>query len=416
MRLACSISMILVSAICCGCGGSAGRPSNPILENRQAALKIAESSFAETKSPTYDDYIKIGTARYLVWSIHEARSKYTGSIRKRRREAEKNRLLAEDMKYNVLRPFKAAAGTAQDSSSAISTMLRISQVYGEAGDYSNNFALHKKILREYGDVDAPRILGLGRTPRYYCNYTLANLYRSHGDRCLRPLAIDAYVRAIHAIDKVDQADHPVNNIPAQVLAMLINYEPRMVLPRYQRLLQTRLKSDKPITSLKRVLRENRQNAKTRIRLSVKHADSNGLLVEYEIICPDYHKMMETERKHWEKRRKQWNKGMAPVGVFPEPGHWLRFSTLLATEDLTIPPGVTTTFNESTKTPKLIFDDKGISRGKMILKWSNSPYGKYDFYLTAGFWIPPMKAGNNHPTPSLHPVYVEPVRVVGERKY
>lgn len=420
MRLTLAILALLAVTGSWGCSHPSARPPNPILERSQANLQSVESRLQGIPAITHADYLKLGTARYMVWYIYLGRSRYSAGTAKARWEAAEYRRKAERLEPKVIEAFQRAMDQPPDPRIAARAMVRLSSMYAEIPDRDKQMGILKRILREHRDTDAPAVFGAGQTPHYYCYYTLAGIYQAMGERYY---AIDALSRALLAIDVTEKAGKNVGNIPTQVLGRLLDYEPRIVLPQYQRLLPANINESPgtpnspnrtgPAASLKRIFQSHRQTAPTRITLTVQHTDHNGLLVDYKVVFPDYPKIIETWRQEQQNPRPRLADDFRHV----KPIFRLSFAAFPTTEGfgIGIPAYVTKALAPATATVPLVFDHHGRSSGRMILKWSDQTPRQLNLYLTAKLergsccrglrWRPAVQAGE---------VYVKPVQVACDK--
>jgi tetratricopeptide (TPR) repeat protein len=400
----------MVLVLGCAASDHGQRPQNPILENSQAALEAVESRLRASPAPTPADDLELGIARHQVWEIYLSRSRYQAIYSKTRREAEANRRAAERLEPEVMKPLARAADQSGDPAVAASAKVWLARVYAEKGETDKQIEMLRRILREHKDLEAPAAFGMGGTPRYYCYYTLAGAYQAKGDR---NQAIDAMARALLATSMVGNKLDAARN---KLLGRMLDYEPRLVLPKYQRRLPTDV--DKlplttdlsqrhgPAPALGEMLKAHRQAAPNRIRLTVEHTDGNGLLVAYQVEFPSYPAII----KAWEEDQKKPHPRLGDDFSGMRPSYLLSFATLPTTDGF-----FGSKYAESALvvprmfTPPLAFDDQGRAAGKMILVWADGAARPQKLYLAAKLvgTFAGIPAG---PVVSGEKIFLEPVEV------
>ena len=401
-----------------GCGHAPARPPNPILEDAQANLQAVESRLAKKPALTNADYLELGKARRQVWSIYLARSRYPAGTAKTRRKAAANGRAAERLEPKMIEALRLAAD-APDPHLAARAKIRLATVYGMKRDWDQQVAVVRQILRDHGGPNGPRAFGVGGTPHYYCYYTMGEAFKAKGSR---GAAVDCYARALLAIDMGEKAGVDFGYRQALVLGKLVDYDPRIVLPSYQRLLPAHIDElhgtasfvnrTGPPPALARMFEEYRKNAHARISLTVHHVDHNGALIGYEVIYPGYPKIID----EWQKQRQE------PRPYMPDdfmshirPTFRLSFATLPARLSFDTPANIrdyaTTALGSTPVTATLVFDHDGRSAGKIILKWSDKGPRPLDLYLTAKLGCP-YRAWARAVPPGQ--VYMEPLQVTVPR--
>ncbi len=399
----------------CGCDSPSVRPLNPVLENAQANLEVVESRLAEKRELTHGDYFELGMARRRVWSIYLGRSRYSGY--KARRKAAANRRNAERVEQKMIHAFRQAMDQPTEPHWAARAKMQLAFVYGEKRDWDRQIRVLKGILRDHGDLRDPRYFGVFGTPQYYCYYTLGHAYKAN--IATRRHVVDTFARALLAIDQSRRHEATIAYVSAkehyraEVLGQLIQHDPRIVLPRYQRLLPADIneppwsphnpKPTGPGAVLGGILAAYRKNAPTRITLTVQHVDYNGVLVGYEVIFPGYAKRIDEWRKRLQDPRPRLGddfSGMKPI-------FRLSFAALSAQESFHTAAYKEKVFAPSSATGLLVFDQNGRSTGKIILKWSDVARRSLDIYLMAE-----LQTGYRGWGPAISPgkAYVAPVRV------
>jgi hypothetical protein len=416
MRRVCWLAAWVAIAAGPGCSRSAPRPGNPILENAQANLQGVEARFRALSAPAPADYLALGTARYQVWTIYLARSRFRAGTAAARRKTAENRRQAERLLPAVIEAYAHAAEGA-DARAAAMAKARLVLVYGEVPDLDKQIVLLRQILRDHGGMKDPAVFGLGEGPQYYCYYTLAGAYEAKGERAL---AIDAMARALMALDARDRAGADSGPLPARLLGRLVDYEPRVVLPRYQRLLPASLDESSsgpnfpnrtgPAPALERILRTYREAAPTRIMLAISHTDHNGLVVDYQVVCPAYAGIMETWRKEQENPRPRLGDDFS--GTWPRLR--LSFATLPTAECFSMAGPALAALAPATSTGPLAFGQDGRAVGKMVLKWSDRAPWKDSLYLVARLERNGAGMGGYGPAFPAQDVYVEPVELTFDR--
>lgn len=391
---------VLALVTLAGCSSPAVLPPNPVLENSQAHLDIVEKRLGSKPAPgpTHADYLELGVARWRVWDIYLARSRFPAGTGKARRQAAWNRRQAERLQPDVINAFQRAAEKSADPPVAASAKRWLSRVYGRIPDCDKQIAMLKRILNEHSDLNAPSVFGLGRTPHYYCYYTLAGVYRQRKETAN---AIDALARALVAIDAVRHAGATVGDTPTLVLGMLMDYEPRVVLPSYQRLLPQ---------GAEKILRRHRTTAPTRIKLLVRHAHRDEVVVRYQVVYPAYPSII----KAWEQESKKPRPYLPDDYSRLKPVFHLSFSGLPVGDGFEARDQGPAGLIPRQFTPVLVFDKNATATGEMRLKWSRNAPEARDMYLTAKLVHTPPPGGRIERMPPLKEgVYVQPVRVTVE---
>jgi hypothetical protein len=388
---------ILALVTLAGCTAPAKLPPNPVLENSQAHLDTVEERLGSKPppGPTHADYLELGLARWRVWDIYLARSRFPANTGKAHRLAAWNGRQADRLQPHVINAFRRAAEKSADPVVAASAKRWLSRVYGRIPDRDKQIAMLKRILNEHSDLSAPSVFGLGRTPHYYCYYTLAGVYQQRKETAN---AIDALARALVAIDAVRQAGAKVGKTPDVVLGMLLDYEPRVVLPSYQRLL--------PPGAEKIILR-HRTTAPTRIKLTVQHAHRGEVVVRYKVVYPAYPSIIET----WQQESKKPRPYLPDDYSHLKPVFHLSFSGLPASDGFDPRDQGPAGLIPRQFTPALAFDKNATATGEMRLKWSRNAPEARDMYLTAKLLHASPPGGRiKHMPPLKEGVYVQPVRV------
>jgi len=351
---------------------------------------------------THRDYLELGVARQQVWSIYNGRSRYPAYRRAARREAAWNRRKARRRAPSVLEAFERAMAQPPDPRTAARAKLWLAQFHAEARDLDKEIAMLRRILAEHADMEDPTVFGLGGTPHYYCYYTLVAAHQAKGERAE---AVEALAQALLAVDARAKAGVEVGDRPAHVLGLLLDYEPRVVLPQYRRLLP-------PGTD--DFLRHHEASAPTRITLTVARADRDALVVRYRVVFPDYPAVI----KAWEEEQKRPYVRLPDDFSHLKPAFGLRFFALPATPDFAepstpgfaIPEGASLGLAPRQATP-LSFDDDATASGEIALRWSDDRPKRVDFYLTAKLVRSYMRGRSLDPGQGT---YVRPVRVTLSR--
>ncbi|MBI5723354.1 MAG: hypothetical protein HZA50_05305 [Planctomycetes bacterium] len=394
-----------------GCGPAA-RPPNPILEDYLDHLHEVEAKIQTKTSPTPAEYFELGLAREQVWNIYLARSRYTAVSFKDCCNAEENRRRAEALLPQVFDAYERAMKDSQDPPVAANAKTRLVLMYSQIPDLDKEIAVLRRILEEHGKLNAPSVFGTAGTPQYYCYYTLFGVYKQQGKR--EP-AIDALARAMLAIDAGEKSGVNVGEISGYLLGQLIDYEPRIVLPRYQRFLPSSIDelTDPPLSrrtgppkALEKIFRNFREAARNRITLTVEHVDNNGLLVNYEIAFPDYLDII----KEWEKLKEGPHIFFADDLSCLKPAFKLSFTALSAQDGFGTDKNADAVIAQFVSTPTLVFDENGRSTGKIILSWTEKTPIQMSFYLTAKIVPAIIRRGPYVPP---HDFYTEPVEVKRE---
>lgn len=405
-----SFIVVLLSVVSgFGCQGSPPRPLNPVLEDAQANLHVVESRLNEKPAPSSADYFEIGMARHQVWNIYLGRSRYPADTDNK---TAADRRQAERLEPKMIEAFRRAADSA-DPHLAAKAKMRLSSVYDRKQDWDQQVVLLWQILRDHGGLNDPQVFGTGRTPHYYCYYTMGKAFKAKG---ARGAAIDSLARALLAIDVAETAGADFGDTRRHVLDQLVEYEPRIVLPRYQRLLPARIDGlpgttnfsnrTGPAPALARMFEEYRENAQVRISLTVDYVDHNGALIGYEVVFPDYPKIID----EWQKEQLEPHPRLPDNFSRWKPTFRLSFATLPACESFEVPANVhdytTRVLGSASATALLVFDQNGRCTGKIILKWSNKAPRPMNLYLAARLvrqwraWVPAVPLGQT----------MEPVKV------
>ena len=383
-----------------GCSTRGKLPTNPILENSQAHLNTVEARLGSKPAPgpTHADYLELGIARWRVWDIYLARSRFPAGTGKARRKAAWDRQEAERLQPDVINAFERAADQSSDPVIAAGAKRWLSRVYGEIPDRDKQIAMLKRILNEHPDTNAPAVFGLGRTPHYYCYYTLAGAYQKKKERAN---AIDALARALLAINAIQKAGAEVGSRPALVLGRLLDYEPRVVLPSYQRLLPP---------GAGEILGRHRTTAPTRIKLTVQRADRDEVVIRYQVVFPAYPSII----KKWEQESKKPRVYLPDDFSGAKPAYHLSFSGLPAADGFETHDQGPADLIPRQFTPVLVFDKNATATGEMRLKWSDNAPEARDVYLTAKLLHTPPPGGRIERMPPLtEGMYVQPVRLTVE---
>jgi len=391
------LSTVLALVTLAGCTAPAKLPPNPVLENSQAHLDTVEKRLGSkpTPGPTHADYLELGVARWRVWDIYLARSRFPANTGKARRLAAWNLRQADHLQPDVINAFQRAAEKSADPPVAASAKRWLSRVYARIPDRDKQIAMLKRILSEHSDLNAPSAFGLGGTPHYYCYYTLAGIYQQRKETAN---AIDALARALVAIDAVRQAGAKVGKTPDVVLGMLLDYEPRIVLPSYQRLLPP---------GAKEILLRHRTTAPTRIKLTVQHAGRDEVVVRYKVVYPAYPSII----KAWEEESKKSRVYLPDDYSRLKPVFHLSFSGLPANDGFDPRDQGATGLIPRQFSRVLVFDMNATATGEMRLKWSDNAPEARDMYLTAKLLRASPPGGRIERMPPLKEgVYVQPVRV------
>jgi len=379
-----SLLVALALAILAGCR-AAYRP-DPQLDNHQAHLDLLEKRLLSKPDPgaTYADYVELGIARYQLWK------QYVGRTRGRE---------AKHLKSGAIAAFERAAEQSADPVAAARAKMRLSWVYRDMSDWDKEIAMLKRILKEHGDLDAPAAFGLGRTPQYYCYYTLAGLYQRKGERAH---AIDALARALMASTTLERdMTKPTGlDYTALLLGRLLEYEPRIVLPSYQLLLPP---------GARKMIDAYRAKVQTRVRLTVERADHEGVTVRYEVVFPTYPAILKAWEEEQERERKNPRVYLPDEELFRfNPVYHLSLQGLPVTAGFELPDGEPPGLVPEQYTPELTFDKNTTATGKLRLKWSDKAGPQKDVYLTAklvrqGGWYWPSAL-------PAEQVYVMPIRI------
>jgi hypothetical protein len=415
-REAASLLAAVVLGVCAGQGCRSQRPErppNPILEDRQAKLAEIEGRLRAHVAPAHADYLELGIARYLVWNTYLERSRYPAVQSEDRRQAEENRQQAAHLEPQVIDAFVRAMDHPPDPLTAAGAKVWLARVYSEVPDLRNEVLLLRRILADHRDLHAPAIFGSFGTPQFYCYTTLAGVYQSQEER---PSAIDALARALLAVRACQEGGGDVGDAVMPALGRLIEYEPRLVLPQYQRLLPTGI--DAPggnpasqaalAPALAEIFRTHRERASTRIIVTVDHQDPAGLLVRWRVVFPAYRGIIAA----WEKDMLNPHPQLGDDFSHLKPTFRLRFATLPASEDFSLSKQAAAALGPTRHTPPLVFDENGRSEGRMILPWANgSGVGRpQNLYLVAQIVGDVNGLAGVAPAVPAHEVYMEPVAV------
>ena|GEM_PF-6073623 len=372
-------------------------PIDPILENSQARLNAVEKRLGvkPAPGPTHADYLELGVARWRVWDIYLARSRFPVGTGKARRQTAWNRRQAQRLQPGVISAFERAAEKSANPPVAAGAKRWLSTVYGQIPDRDKQIAMLKRILNEHSDLNAPRVFGLGGTPHYYCYYTLAGVYRQRKEKAN---AIDALARALLAIDAVRQTGAKVGDRPTLVLGLLLDYEPRAALPSYQRLLPP---------GAKEIIRRHNATAPTRIKLTVQHTGRDEVVVRYQVVYPAYPSII----KAWEEESKKPRPRLPDDYSHLKPAYRLSFSDLRASDGFEMRDQGPPALIPRQFTPELVFDKNATATGEMRLKWSRNAPAVRDVYLTAKLLTQAYPWVGVKNAPKLtEGVYVQPVRI------
>jgi len=364
-------------------------PRNPILENSQAHLESVEKRL-EAKEQTHADHLELGIARYRVWRIYLARSRFPATNGKARREAARNLRQADRLKPDVIRAFEEAMTDPADPQVAAHAKVMLSVVYSEMQDWDNHIAMLQSILRDHADLNHPAVFGVGGTPQYYCWYTLAGAYQQKGNRTK---AVEALSRAALAIAAMQTSSGQIGDVSGMILGRLLTYEPRIVLPAYQRQLPS---------GMQEILNAHRTTAPVRIRLSVKRADHDAAVVAYQVVFPEYPEIIKT----WEEAQTTPRVPLPDDFSHLKPAFHLSFTVLPTTEGFENRNDIPVALAQPLSA-ELTFDDQATSTGEITLRWAESPVPQQDVYLSATLVQTYIRGGTSIPAQN---VYVKPVRV------
>lgn len=157
-----ALGTVVAASVLVGCDRRS--PRNPILENSQAHLAQVESRLHSKPppGPTHADYLALGKARYRVWDICLARSRYpAGSAAARRNKSRKCRRMAERLLPQMLDAFRRAMDEPPDPRVAAQAKFWLAQVYSRIPDTEKQIAMLQRMLKDHGELEAPEVFGLG---------------------------------------------------------------------------------------------------------------------------------------------------------------------------------------------------------------------------------------------------------------
>lgn len=202
-------------------------------------------------------------------------------------------------------------------------------------------------------------------------------------------------RAALVIEARAKGGAKVRDLPAHALGRLLDCEPRVVLPRYQRLLPTGAEA---------LLRRHRESAPTRITLTVESADSGEAAVRYRVVFPAYPGLI----KAWQEEQKKPRVPLPDDFSHVKPTYALAFLTFPTTESFELsskPPAIPA---DRRRTGPLSFDKQAMASGRIALPWSGDVSSPRELYLTAKL-VSAQPYVPVEPIPAQD-VYVEPVLV------
>lgn len=405
LHLPCWLMLILLGATC-GCQARATRPPNPVLEDAQEALSKVERRVLDGNEPTSAELLELGTARYRVWQIHLARSRYTGP------RSHWSGKQAAKLQSKMIDAIEKAAAS-DDPHVSARAMVRLATVYGELQDWDQQIRLCWQILQRHGNLRYPALFGEPGTPHYYCYHTWSNASKRKDDR---PEAIVAMAQALLALDQSEGDAAAIETMRRGQFRELLAYEPRIVLPQQQKLLPPGFearppRTDGPAPGLARLFERHRQTAPARVKLTVEHADASGILVAYEVTFPQYADII----RQWEIEQQQPRPPLPDDFGHLRPSFRLQFSTV---------PGSEAGFYHSryaaealakhSLTPVLAFDSQCQARGRLILPWAEPSARPQELFLVADMvgLIRGVPGGSVVPADEI---YAPPIAVTLPRK-